>query len=90
MKDYKLNEEEKDILEAFENKKLKSTENLKKLKKELQEAAENTLAKSKHISLRISEKDLTKLRIYVKLTLGKNRFYQSFRYAFTPRFTQIF
>lgn len=62
MKYYDLDPEEEEILEAFESGKLKSVPNLPKEKKRYQHVARNTLAKSKNINLRISQKVLFKLK----------------------------
>ena len=53
--------EEKEILEAFKKGELKPV-NDKKLKNQIIEAAKNMDKKSKHISVRISEYDLLKIK----------------------------
>ncbi|MFC1670743.1 antitoxin [Spirochaetota bacterium] len=62
MKKIKLDNEEKEILEAFENDNLKRPVNSKKIKSLLVKAAKATTGKTNHISIRISEKDLMKLK----------------------------
>ncbi|MBI4089304.1 MAG: hypothetical protein HY424_01195 [Candidatus Levybacteria bacterium] len=62
MKIYQLDPEEEDILKAFEEGKLVRVKNFEKEKKMLQEAARNTLNKTKNINLRLSEKVVHKLK----------------------------
>lgn len=62
MKRYKLDKEEKEILKAVEAEEFKRVKNFAKQKKLLEEAARNTINKNKNINLRISEKDLSKLK----------------------------
>ncbi len=62
MKDYTLDKEEFDILEAYEKGEFKSVPNLEKRKKELQEIAKNTLNKTRNINIRLSERDLYRLK----------------------------
>ncbi len=61
MNSRKLEDEEKEILEAFEDGKYKSvlTDERKKL---LAEVAENTLKKDKRINIRLSSRDLEALQ----------------------------
>lgn len=63
MKIYQLDPEEEEILKAFEEGKLVRVKNLEKEKKMLQEAARNTLNKTKNINLRLSEKVVHKLKV---------------------------
>jgi predicted DNA binding CopG/RHH family protein len=56
-------EEEQELLEAYETGKLIPIENREEKKRELIEAARNTPAKTKRISIRLSEQDLEKLKI---------------------------
>ena len=58
MKYYELDKYEKEILDAFDKGNLKSVENAKKKKKEYEAVAKYTLAKSKNISIRLSESDI--------------------------------
>jgi len=62
MKVYQLDPEEEEILKAFEEGKLIRVKNFEKEKKMLQEAARNTLNKTKNINLRLSEKVVFKLK----------------------------
>jgi predicted DNA binding CopG/RHH family protein len=62
MKYYELSKEEKEILEAFENGDLKSVPNLEQEKKYFKQVARNTLNKTKNINIRLSVKDLFKLK----------------------------
>lgn len=58
----KLSKEEKNILESVENENWKSVPNLEKRKEELKKIASNTIRKDKRINIRISERDLLKLK----------------------------
>lgn len=62
MKIYQLDPEE-EILKAFEEGKLVRSKNFDKEKKMLEEAARNTLNKAKNINIRLSEKDLHKIKV---------------------------
>lgn len=62
MKIYQLDPEEEEILKAFEEGKLIRVKNFDKEKKMLEEAARNTLKKTKNINLRLSEKVVAKLK----------------------------
>ncbi len=57
-----LTDEEKEILEAFEKGQLIPSNSADKIKKELTEAAKNTLNKTKNINIRLSEKDIQKAK----------------------------
>ena len=57
-----LTDEEKEILEAFEKGQLVPSKNADKIKKDLTEAAKNTLNKTKNINIRLSEKDIQKAK----------------------------
>lgn len=63
MKDYKLDKEELQILKDIEAGKYKSVDNLKDVIKRAREAAVNTLQKTKNINIRLSEKDIQKLKM---------------------------
>ena len=54
---------EKEILEAYENKKIKQVKLSKKRKNELKTVARNTLTKDKRVNIRISSKDLRDLQL---------------------------
>ncbi len=62
MKSYKLDPEEKQFLEDYEKGEFKSVKNLEKEKKRYQEYARNTLNKLKNINIRLSIRDLEKLK----------------------------
>lgn len=62
MKYYELDSEEKQILKDFEEGKYKSTKKAQSKKSELKKSASNTLGKSKNINIRLSQKDLLKLK----------------------------
>ena len=62
MSKIKLNREEKDILESFEQGEWKSVPNVKSEIKKHQAYALKTLKKDKRINIRISSKDLEELR----------------------------
>jgi len=61
MSDYKLSEEEQEVLDAFEAGELKSVLTPKR-KKYLQSVAEETFKKDKRINIRISNRDLSLLQ----------------------------
>lgn len=58
----KYSEYEKDILESYENDEWYSSQDLKSEKKKYSQIARNTILKNKRINIRISERDLTKLK----------------------------
>ena len=62
MKYFELNKEEQEILESVERGEWKPVKNLAKEKKRLMQIAKNTLNKTKNINLRLSERDLQKLK----------------------------
>ncbi len=62
MKDYKLNEEELQVLKDVEAGKYKSVANVKEEIKRAREAAKNTLQKTKNINIRLPERDIQKLK----------------------------
>jgi predicted DNA binding CopG/RHH family protein len=57
-----LDQEEREILEAFEQRKLRSINNLEVELKKHREYAAETFKKDKRISIRISNRDLERLR----------------------------
>jgi predicted DNA binding CopG/RHH family protein len=63
MKYIKLKNEEKEILNDFENDKYERLPQAKKEKAKYQSIAKLTLQKTKHINIRLSEKDIQKLKI---------------------------
>ena len=62
MKYFELTKEEEKILKDFEEGKFKSIKNLEKAKKLHQTYARNTLNKTRNINIRLSERDLQKLK----------------------------
>lgn len=62
MKAVILTNEEKEILEAIESGNFTRAENADQLKKDLVASAKNTVNKTKNINLRLSEKDLHKVK----------------------------
>ncbi len=70
----KLDQEEKDILEAFENGRLKSVKNRSRELARHRKVAEATFAKDSRINIRISSKDLRALR---KRALAEGMPYQT-------------
>lgn len=62
MKDYDLDKEEQEILDAFESGEFTSVPNFAKRKKELEQAAKATLNKTRNINIRLSERDLYRLK----------------------------
>lgn len=63
MRLYQLDPEEEEILRAFEEGKLVKVKDFDQEKKILEEAARNTLNKTKNINIRLSERDLRKLKV---------------------------
>lgn len=59
---YELDPEEEEILQAFEEGKLVKIKDFAQEKKKLEQAARNTLNKTKNINIRLSERDLNKLK----------------------------
>jgi len=55
-------EEEKEILEAYEKGELIPVENQEEMRIKLKYAAKATVGKTKHLSIRVSEKDLRKIK----------------------------
>lgn len=62
MKNYKLDEEEKQILKDYNDGKYVSVDNLDEEIKRAREAAKNTLQKTKNINIRLPERDIQKLK----------------------------
>lgn len=62
MKYYELDKEEQEILDAYERGEFKSVGDLAKRKKLLQKYARNTLNKTRNINIRLTERDLFKLK----------------------------
>jgi predicted DNA binding CopG/RHH family protein len=57
-----LDEQERDIRDAVDKDELVPVSNEEELKEKLIQAARATIAKNRHISIRLSEKDLMRLR----------------------------
>jgi predicted DNA binding CopG/RHH family protein len=74
MKYYELDNYEKEILEAYEKGKFKSVSNLKKEIERYRNYAKASLDKTKNINIRISERDLFKVKA---LALKKGLPYQT-------------
>lgn len=62
MKYFELDKEEKELLEEFEKGEWVPVENQAKARREAIEAANNTLDKTRNINLRLSQRDLQKLK----------------------------
>ena len=62
MKYYELTKEEQEILDAVENGEFKTVKNFEREKKRFQAIARNTLNKARNINIRLSERDLLKLK----------------------------
>lgn len=63
MKKKNVNNEEKDILDSFEQDQWRPAKNRKGEIKKLQQYARNTLQKDKRINIRMSSKDLDRVRV---------------------------
>lgn len=62
MKYFELDEEEKELLEELDKGEWIPVKDQAKARKEAMEAAKNTLNKTRNINLRVSERDLQKLK----------------------------
>lgn len=62
MKYFELTKEEEKILKDFEEGKFESVKDLEKAKRLYQTYARNTLNKTRNINIRLSERDLQKLK----------------------------
>ncbi|EDK72418.1 conserved hypothetical protein [candidate division TM7 genomosp. GTL1] len=62
MKYYDLNKDEQKLLDAVENDEFKSTPDLKQRKAVLKSYAKNSLNKTMNINIRLSERDVYKLK----------------------------
>lgn len=62
MKYFELDDEERQLLEEIEKGEWKQVKNFAKVKKEAMEAARNTLKKTRNINIRLTERDLHKLK----------------------------
>lgn len=62
MKHYKLDKEEKELLEEFEKGEWIPVKDQAKARREAMEAARNTLNKTRNINIRLTQRDLFKLK----------------------------
>ena len=62
MKYYELDDEEKQLLEEIEKGEWVPVKDFSKRKKELMQIARNTLNKTRNINIRLSERDLARLK----------------------------
>ena len=62
MKYFELDEEEQELLKEFDRGEWKPIKDFARMKKLYEEYARNTLNKTKNINIRLSEKDLQKLK----------------------------
>ncbi len=62
MKTFKLDPEEKEILEAYERGELKTVKNFKKESKMIRQAAMSTLRKDRRVNIRLANRDLDGIR----------------------------
>ena len=62
MKNIKLNQEEEEIIKDFEIGKFKRVKNIRKEKERHKKNAKFTLSKPRSINIRLSEKDLNKIK----------------------------
>jgi predicted DNA binding CopG/RHH family protein len=62
MNHYDIDNDEQNILEAVENDEFQSVPNLEKRKQELRSYAKNSLNKTLNINIRLSERDVYKLK----------------------------
>lgn len=63
MKYFELTKEEQQILKSVEAGEFKSVRNLNQMKKNAAAAAKNTLSKTRNINIRLSEKDVQKIKV---------------------------
>lgn len=75
MKYFELDKNENKILEEFEADKLKSVKNARREASRYREYAKSTLSKTRNINIRLSEKDLQKIKA---LAVAKGLPYQTF------------
>lgn len=55
-------EEEKELLDAYQRGELIPVENQEEMRRKLRQAAKATIEKAKHVSVRVTEKDLRKIK----------------------------
>lgn len=63
MKKTRVNKQEKDVLDSYEQGQWRPVKNRKREIKRLQQYAQNTLQKDKRINIRMSSKDLDRVRV---------------------------
>lgn len=63
MKNTSVNNQEKDVLDSYEQDQWRPVKNRKREIKRLQQYAQNTLQKDKRINVRMSSKDLDRVRV---------------------------
>ncbi len=63
MKKTRINSQEKDVLDSYEQDQWRPVKNRKREIKRLQQYAQNTLQKDKRINIRMSSKDLDRVRV---------------------------
>ena len=63
MKKTRVNNQEKDVLDSYEQGQWRPVKNRKREIKRLQQYAQNTLQKDKRINIRMSSKDLDRVRV---------------------------
>lgn len=63
MKNTGVNNQEKDVLDSYEQDQWRPVKNRKREIKRLQQYAQNTLQKDKRINVRMSSKDLDRVRV---------------------------
>jgi predicted DNA binding CopG/RHH family protein len=86
MKKYQLNKEEEKILKDFESGKYKSISNVEKEKGKYQQYAKKTLSKSRNINIRISDRDLQRIKaIAAEKGLPYQTFISSLLHQYTSR-----
>ena len=82
MKYFDLDKEEQELFEDIERGKFKRVKEVEKAKKEAVVAAKNTLQKSKNLNIRISQKDLLKLK---SKSVNEGIPYQTLAFSFLHR-----
>lgn len=81
----RLNQEEQEILEAFESGKTKQSKNAKQIQKRHQSYAEAMVRKDSRINIRLSSKDLRSLQ---KKALAEGIPYQTFVASILHKFVE--
>lgn len=90
MKNQKLTKEEKEILDAFEKGTLNHVENFSEKEKQYKSYAQRTLSKPKNINIRLSERDLQRLKaIAAEKGLPYQTFISSLLHQYTSKKRQL-